>query len=310
MTNRTLAKGLLAATAAFLAAPPAASLACACGCGVFEVATGAVPSKAPGLSLSFEYDFMDQNKNWSGTSSAPASANDDKEIKTDFFTAGAQYVFDQDWSVKLQAPYWNRSFTTDTGSGIATFRHSAFGDIRLMGVYSGLSGDGATDISFGVKLPTGDFHYSGFDRDTEIGTGSTDALIGLYHGGALSGDEAWSWYAQIMWDKPLASQGGYTPGSEFDGAAGIAYGIKLGGDVQITPILQLIGSSRVRDGGINADPDNTGYNRLLLSPGIEADVRSWKLYGDVEFPVYQDMNGNQLVAPLLFKFIASYSLDG
>ena len=190
---------------------------------------------APGLSMFFEYNFMDQNRNWSGSSSAPASDNDDKEIKTDFFTAGAQYVFDQDWSVKLQMPYWNRSFTTDTGSGIATFRHGAFGDIRLTGVYSGLSDDGATDISLGVKLPTGDFHYAGFDRDTEIGTGSTDALIGLYHGGALSDDENWSWYAQIMWDKPLASQGGYTPGGEFDGAAGIAYGFKLGGDAQSRP---------------------------------------------------------------------------
>lgn len=310
MTNRLRAKSLLTAAGLFVALTPAASFACACGCGVFEVATGAIPSAAPGLSLSFEYDFMDQNRNWSGTSSAPAAANDDKEIATDFLTAGAEYVFDQDWSVKLQAPYWNRSFTTDTGSGIKTFRHGAFGDIRLTGVYSGLLGEGMTDVSFGVKLPTGDFHYAGFDRDTEIGTGSTDALIGLYHGGALSGDEKWSWYAQIMWDKPVASQGGYTPGSEFDGAAGIAYGFKLSGDAQLTPILQLIGSSRTRDGGINADPDNTGYNRLLLSPGIEADAGRWKLYGDVEFPVYQDMNGNQLVAHQLFKFIASYSLNG
>jgi len=308
--DRLRAKTLLTAAGLLLALAPAASFACACGCGVFEVATGAVPSAARGLSLFFEYDFMDQNRNWSGTSSAPASANEDKEIKTDFFTAGAQYVFDQDWSVKLQAPFWNRAFTTDTDSGIATFQHSALGDIRLTGVYSGLSGDGTTDVSLGVKLPTGDFRYSVFDRDTEIGTGSTDALIGLYHGGALSSDKAWSWYAQIMWDKPFASQGGYTPGGEFDGAAGIAYGVKLGGDAQITPILQLIGSSRARDGGINSDPPNTGYNRLLLSPGIEADVRGWKLYGDVEFPVYQNMNGNQLVAPLLFKFIASYSLDG
>jgi len=307
MTNRLRAKALLTAAGLFLALMPAASFACACGCGVFEVATGAMSSTAPGLSLLFEYDFMDQNKNWSGSSSAPASANDDKEIKTDFFTAGAQYVFDEDWSVRLQAPFWNRSFATDTGLGVATFRHSAFGDVRLTGVYSGLSDDGATDISFGVKLPTGDFHYAGFDRDTEIGTGSTDALIGLYHGGALSGDENWSWYTQLMWDKPLASQGGYTPGAEFDGAAGIAYAITLGGDVQLTPLLQLIGSSRARDGGINADPPDTGYNRLLLSPGIEADFQRWKLYGDVEFPVYQDMNGNQLVAPLLFKFIASYS---
>ena len=154
--DRLRAKTLLTAAGLLLALAPAASFACACGCGVFEVATGAVPSAARGLSLFFEYDFMDQNRNWSGTSSAPASANEDKEIKTDFFTAGAQYVFDQDWSVKLEAPYWNRAFTTDTGAGIATFRHSALGDIRLTGIYSGLSDDMTTGVIFGVKLPTPD----------------------------------------------------------------------------------------------------------------------------------------------------------
>jgi len=307
MTRRTCARSL---TVGFLLAlTPSASWACACGCGVFEM--GALPSMTPGTTLFLEYDFMDQNRNWSGTSGAPASANDDKDIKTDFFTLGGQYLFDQDWSVKLEAPYWNRAFTTDTGAGIATFRHSALGDIRLTGIYTGLSDDMTTGVIFGVKLPTGDFRTAGFDRDTEIGTGSTDALLGLYHAGTLTRDESWGWYGQIMWDKPLAAQSGYTPGGEFDGAVGITYsGFKLGDGVRITPVLQMIGSSRASDGGIEADPPNTGYNRVLLSPGVEVDYRGWQLYGDVEFPVYQDMNGNQLVANRLFKFIASYSLDG
>jgi hypothetical protein len=32
-----------------------------------------------------------------------------------------------------------------------------------------------------------------------------------------------------------------------------------------------------------------------------------KLYGDVEVPIYQNANGNQIVAPVLFKFIVGYS---
>ena len=261
-------------------------------------------------SVFFEYDFMDQNRNWSGTSSAPSSANDDKEIKTDFMTVGGQVMLDENWGVMVEVPVWNRTFKTDSGSGIDTFQHAALGDVRLMGVYSGLSNDMSTGVIFGVKLPTGDFSYPNLDRDTSIGTGSTDALLGLYHTGNLTGDGAFVWYGQIMWDKPLASQGGYTPGSEFDGAAGVYYSGFSAGGVQITPMLQAIASSRIKDGGINADPPNTGYNRIMLSPGIEAAYGRWRLYGDVEFPVYQDMNGNQLAAHQLFKFIASYSLDG
>ena len=35
--------------------------------------------------------------------------------------------------------------------------------------------------------------------------------------------------------------------------------------------------------------------------------RTFKLYGDVEVPVYQQANGNQLVAPYLFKIVAGYT---
>ena len=45
----------------------------------------------------------------------------------------------------------------------------------------------------------------------------------------------------------------------------------------------------------------------MISPGIEMDVGDWKLYGDAELPLYQDMTGNQLVAPVLFKFILSHA---
>ncbi len=264
-----------------------------------------------GTTLFVEYDFMDQNRNWSGTSSAPASANDDKDIRTHFMTAGGQYRFDDKWAVSVDVPVWNRSFTTDSGAGLDTFNHTALGDVRVTGVYSGLSDDMSTSLLIGVKLPTGDFRYAGFDRDTEIGGGSSDLLLGLAHAGALTGDGAWTWYGQIIWDKPLLSQGGYMPGSDVNAALGIAYGdLPASGGVQITPFLQMIGSNRIKDGGVNANRPNSGYSRVLLSPGIEIAAGKWKAYGDVEFPVYQDVNGNQLTAQRLFKFAVSYSLDG
>jgi hypothetical protein len=45
----------------------------------------------------------------------------------------------------------------------------------------------------------------------------------------------------------------------------------------------------------------------MVSPGLEFDRGDWKLYADVEVPVYQDMNGNQLVAPWAIKTVLSHS---
>lgn len=298
--------GLLAVTLA-----PTASLACACGCGVFDVGTGSLFVANEGGGIAFlEYDFMDQNKNRSGTSSAPAADNEDKQIRTDFMTAGLVYKFDRDWGVMAELPFWNRTFRTDTGTGVESFTHAALGDMRLMGTYSGLSDDMSTEVQFGLKLPTGDFHYANFDRDTAIGTGSTDLMLGISHRGNLNQHYTWMWFGQAMWDKPLAGQGGYTPGAELDAALGVYYAAysDISSGVAISPLLQIIGSHRERDAGPASEPDNTGYDRLMISPGVEVDVGEWKLYGDVEFPVYQDMNGDQLVAPALFKVILSHAI--
>ena len=171
---------------------PTSSLACACGCNVFDVGTASMLPTDTGVTTFLEYDFMDQTDNRSGTSSAPAANNADKEIRTNFFTAGAQYQITRSWGVMAEVPVWNRTFRTenDAGTGVDTFTHTALGDVRLMGVYTGLSGDLSTGLQLGVKLPTGDWRYGGFDRDTEIGAGSTDILIGGYHRGALTKEQA------------------------------------------------------------------------------------------------------------------------
>jgi hypothetical protein len=76
--------------------------------------------------------------------------------------------------------------------------------------------------------------------------------------------------------------------------------------VRISPLAQVIFSERTSDSGSNASPDDTGYQRLMLSPGIEFHIHPVKVYADVEFPVYQNFTGNQLAAPVMFKLSASY----
>jgi hypothetical protein len=76
--------------------------------------------------------------------------------------------------------------------------------------------------------------------------------------------------------------------------------------MRISPVAQLIFSERTRDTGSAANTDNSGYQRILLSPGIEFHLHPVKIYADVELPVYQNFAGDQLAASVLYKVSASW----
>ena len=157
---------------------------CACGCDVFDVGTSAMLPNGPGAMVWVDYDFQDQNQNWNGSSTAPASHNDDKEIKTHFTDLTLQYLFNANWGVQLQVPYDFRSFTKRNDAGkIVTDHWSQFGDVRIEGLYTGFSPDLSAGVNLGVKLPTGDYKFDPklVDRDTQLGTGSTDILMGGFY---------------------------------------------------------------------------------------------------------------------------------
>ena len=284
-----MTRHFLAATAvAFTLAAPGLASACACGCGGFGVGAGNLIPLAGGGTVYVETDYLDQNHNFASASRAPAANNDDKEIQTEFVTIGGQYSLSANWRVAAEVPIEHRLFRTaaDDG-GIDRFEHTAIGDVRLTATYSGLARDHTTGVTFGIKLPTGDFGHPGFDRDTQIGTGSTDLLLGVYHLGDLNKARTWTYFAQARAQVILASQGGYTPGNEVNGAIGISYGGlgKVTDKVTFTPLLQLEGSVRATDSGPATDnSQGSGYERLVIAPGIEVGVGKWKLYGDVGFP--------------------------
>ena len=294
-------------------AMPSIVRACACGCGIFGVgSTFLLPEEDETCLVYFQFNYMDQNQNWSGTMAAPAANNGDKEIRTEFYNIGFQYMFNHDWGVMVNIPYWDRNFTTAPnypGPGpVDDFDHGALGDIKVMGMYTGFSSDMSTGIIFGIKLPTGDHTYQNFDADTEIGTGSTDVILGAYHVGTFAQNDKWKWFAEATWECPIATTMGYRPGEEIDAAAGVYYNTGRIGQVKnVSPTLQVLFSDRGADEGINADPLDSGYYRVLLSPGLEVDFDHIKLYADTEFPVFQYFNGNQLVAPVLLKFLVAYA---
>jgi hypothetical protein len=314
MKNRSVLGQALFTALLALALAPAAARACACGCGVFDVATSSMFPQGAGGMLFLDSDFQDQKHNWHGDSPAPSADNGDKQIRTWFFTPGIQYLFNRSWGVQMEVPYDNRLFRTEGGANGATVikeHWSQLGDIRLEGIYTGFSPDLSTGLTFGFKLPTGSFShndsYGDVDRDSEIGTGSTDLLLGGFHRGNVTKDNHVSWFAQALLDVPTLTQAHYRPGVEIDAAAGIHYNQLSLGRVRITPVAQVIASERTSDTGANAsNPIASGYQRLMLSPGVEFHLHPVSLYADVELPVFQDFRGNQLAASALFKVILSY----
>jgi hypothetical protein len=300
---------------------PALSWACACGCDVFDVGTATMLASQPGGVIYLEDDYQNQDQNWVGSHAAPASANSDKEIETHFAGVGFDYQFNATWGMTVKAPYWKRLFRTDTGSpgtpDIMDFRHGGLGDIRISGRYTGFSPDLSTGITVGLKLATGDWTYPNFDRDTSIGTGTTDVLLGGYHLGVLSESGHLNWFAEALYDRAFSTRNGYRPGNETVVAAGIVYsGLQFWQRGSLATLLQVIGADRLHDSGVNSDSINSGYKRVLLSPGVEASVGHWKYYADAEFRVYHYANAapsvaaegtqGQLVAPVLLKVMVSY----
>ena len=330
LSAKTAGAGILA----LLSLMPADALACACGCSVFDVgSTALLPKEGDhGGAVYFEWDQSNQNTNWSALNKSSPSNNGDKHIQTDWYVVGANYMINRDWGVAVRIPTAQRNFTTDNNFGstpadIETYRITTVGDIEVTGMYTGFSKDMSKGLIFGVKLPTGPWKADGFDRDTRIGTGSTDLILGGYWRGMLTGDNAWQYFAQTKLLLPVVtrsvsnpalgeSAGDYHPGAQIDTAAGIIYNnwYHVGPFDKIAPLFQVIVSHREPDSGDAANPASTGFDRIYISPGIDitkvindSKNTTFKVYGDVEIPVYTRENGNQLVAPFLSKVVVAYT---
>lgn len=288
--------------------------ACACGCGVYEVGTDSMFPHDTGQMFFLENDFQDQNRNWHGAATAPAANNPDQDIRTDFVTAGLQGMFNRSWGLQLELPYIQRHFVTTggaTGDNLVTLNWSGLGDIRLQGFYTGLSDDLSTGFTFGVKLPSGSStHEDAFgdiDRDTEIGSGSTDLLLGAFHRGNLTWAPHWVWFAQANLGLPVAIRDHYRPGAEGDAAIGMYFQARPHGSNGLTPVLQLKLTDRASDRGANAaSPAASGFRRLLAAPGLEFTAGRFTGNAEVALPIYQHFVGNQLAASVLTKLGASY----
>jgi hypothetical protein len=106
----------------------------------------------------------------------------------------------------------------------------------------------------------------------------------------LGVSDALNW--QLTWTQALNSSVGFKPGHKLDISAGWARALSLHWSV----LLQANFSLRGRDSGENAEPALSGSRRLSLSPGVSHSLgHDDTIYALLQLPVYQNMNGIQLV---------------
>ena len=163
----------------------------------------------------------------------------------------------------------------------------AIGDIEVMGMYTGFFKDMSTGVIFGLKFPTGTLHRPrarsrhpdrlGQHRPAARRLPSRHAqrrqCLAVFLAGdvaaavPLSGRRGPAGLLRWQW-RPGAE---LPPGLQVDGAVGILYNnwYNVLGFDKITPLGQVIISHRAADTGTGADPFNSGFDRVMLSPGIE-----------------------------------------
>lgn len=286
------------------------ALACACGCGVFSVGTSALIPNCQGGTAFLQYDHLTQSRNWSKEKKSDEH-NHDTKIATQTITAGAQYMFNRSWGLAARIPYVTRANSQmhhDENEELMSskIRTNSVGDIRVNAIYSGFLDDMSSGITFGLKLPTAQENARNVERNMQIGTGSTDFLIGGYKLGKFSNNSKLNWFAQTNWQHAFLVHRGYRVGDEISAAAGIFYDAgKFYGIKKVGPILQITAAKRLKDKSWASDQQNSGYSQAFFAPALELNFNKFKIYADIEFPIYRNVNGNQLVAQNIYKMILS-----
>lgn len=284
-----------------------------CGSAFCAVNTNWTPQSVwteTGSSVDLRYEYINQDRLMSGARrvSVAAMPDDPQEVSTRnqnlFVSLGHQFA--SGWGVNLLAPVIDRQHLhrIDTGGSIVpeTTDFTELGDVRLSGHYQRAASRDTTQpaiagISVGLKLPTGRLDVASregqrAERSLQPGSGTTDLTIGAFYHRKLPQRGA-AWFAQMQMSQPLYSRAGFKPGAQW----GVDIGYTAHVNARFSALLQANLLLKTRDRGAAAEPADSGGRFLYLSPGLSyAASKTVQLYGFVQLPVYQYVNGVQLTA--------------
>ena len=267
----------------------------------------------PGFRGDLRFEYIDQDQPRTGTQDIavgeiPRHHDEVRTINRNLF-ATIDYGFSEALGVSVIVPWVDREHehihNHQGEQELERWQFSGLGDMRVVARYqfpAMVTDAQATRASFagvtgGLKLPTGRTTVANGDgevaeRTLQPGSGTTDALLGAYYREALGNLNA-SWFVQANLQLPLNSYHAYKPGNQVL--------IDVGGRWDATDklglMLQLNAHYKGRDSGDEAEPEDSGSRTLSISPGFTYAVTpTVQVYAFVQLPVYQRVNGVQLVA--------------
>jgi hypothetical protein len=308
----------------FALMPERLSACASCGCTLSSDWGSLGFSTSYGFKVDFRYDYLNQDQLRSGTGTLSASdaskiSNDgdpqevEKYTTNNYLTLGLEYNVRPSLGVNIQLPYILRSHTTlgtasngnVGGDGGGQYHSETYnlGDFKVIGRYQGFFDTMHNlGVLVGAKLPTGSHTETGtstdttspgpadIDRGLQPGTGTTDLILGVYYFDGLS--KNWNYFAQLIYQHALYMKDHFQPG---DGT-NVNLGMRYMGFPHLTPQVQLNGRYVVHDVGANSDPVSTGGTLVYISPGVVVPiVRGLGIYGFTQIPIFQNVNGVQLV---------------
>jgi hypothetical protein len=303
MNSRSLCVLLFAAIAA------APSLVHAsCGSATCPIDPQSLNLPMPGqwtLDLSFQYIDQDRLLHGRNEIARPAPPSEGElEIRTinRLTSLSASYGVSPDLFVSASLPYVSRSHAHFDAGEFETFHLDGIGDGSLAARYRFLP-----DLWGGlsVKLPTGNrssTNAEGDEAEPTIapGTGSTDfSASAVYQStasvrsltyGPLGNVAAMPWFVGVTARRNGKGTKDYRSGNEIQVNAGANYPVLESFQV----LFQLNYRARSKDdvGKTDAIRNDTGGTFLYASPGLRfAFTPKAALYGYVQIPIYQRING-------------------
>lgn len=265
----------------------------------------------PGFRADIRFEYIKQDRPMSGGDKIAFGQiprhHDELKSTSRNWIAGLDYTFNADWGVSVTAPVVDRDHShihNHRGAQLTeTWRFTEMADARVVGRRQWMSeqkDSGSLSyygLNFGLKLPTGrrDTNNAAGDRaerTLQPGTGTTDVILGAHYSRVLplSGS---SWFVQGQWQSALNSREDYKPGDRL--TLDVGYRHELGDAFGL--MLQVNALKRWRDSGSQAEPADTGSMFLFVSPGVSyAVTRAAQLYGYIQKPIHQHVNGVQLTA--------------
>ncbi len=306
-----------AVAAATLLAAFAGSAQASCGaafCSINTDWTSETTGLAEGSVFDLRYEHIRQDQPRAGSRRIGVGEirahHDEVSTLNRNLVATFTHTFANGFGLSVSAPYLDRDHVhihNHRGAQLVErwdFRE--FGDVRITGRYQrALGGSDSAPrtggVILGLKLPTGRTNVANTggdiaERTLQPGTGTTDLILGAVFHQQIPASGA-SWFAQAQVQQPLNSHDDFRPGAQLTADVGYAHplGAKLDG------ILQLNVVAKRRDRGAEAESANSGSRAVFLSPGASLRITdAVRVYGFVQQPLYQYVNGVQLTPKRAF----------